>query len=604
MSRRNKKSEEKLTRAQIARALARVAMTTYRASPLAVVLKLIGALIMALVPLAAAYFAGLATTALAASFGGDMGAQHRVIWYIVAAAGLGMLTAIWSSLQAYVNELTSYKINAAVSDQLYEHFINLEYWRYDDKETADLFDKAQNFSLFFSRFFDTIAGILSAIVQITASLIALVVTHWVIGVMVVVAVVPGAIIQLKLSRLQSEHWRRMTEVRRKSNGITYNVFQPDNLAELRVYNAASAMLRLRAKYRDLDALDRIGFERKYMKKRLVADLFQAGVELGSLVMIATQIMQRLQPIGQFVYVQQLISRAFSSMQSMVSEVSGIDQDLATMFDYEKFMQLPRVAGGEAKLTSVPQQITINHVGFSYPGTSRDVLRDVSMHIERGEHVAIVGENGAGKSTLVKLLMGLYRPTAGTVEVDGKNLDQYDESAWRRNLGVLQQNFLRYFFTSVKDNVIFGDIESAYNPKQYKKALQDAEATAFVEKLPKKDETIPNRWYEDEDGANGVELSGGQWQRLALARNFYRDAPIIILDEPTSAIDALAESRIFKHLFSLKDKTIIAVSHRLTTVRKADRIYMMKDGAVVESGTCDELIAQKGEFYTMFESQIK
>jgi len=232
-----------------------------------------------------------------------------------------------------------------------------------------------------------------------------------------------------------------------------------------------------------------------------------------------------------------------------------------------------------------------------------VLRDVSLTIESGQHVAIVGENGAGKSTLIKLLTGLYAPTSGSVMVDDTSLSDISIDSWHDKLGVLQQDFISYGFASAKDNVYFGDTKRPFSAKRFESALDKAEAREFIEKLPKGIDSYVNPWMEDSDGNNGTELSGGQWQRLALARNFYRDSPIIILDEPTSAIDALAEARIFKHLFAEKDKTIITISHRLTTVQKADVVYMMKDGQVVETGTAAELIKQQGEFFTMFESQL-
>ncbi len=191
-----------------------------------------------------------------------------------------------------------------------------------------------------------------------------------------------------------------------------------------------------------------------------------------------------------------------------------------------------------------------------------------------------------------------------VMLDDENLEHIDVNTWHKYLGVLQQNYLAYGFATARDNVYYGDVNHPFNKVQYDEALSRAEAKSVIENLPSKEKTYLSTWMEDEAGNNGVDLSGGQWQRVALARNFYRDSPIIILDEPTSAIDALAESRIFKHLLTEKNRTIITISHRLTTVEKADVVYMLKDGQLVEQGTAKELIAKKGEFYTMFESQIK
>jgi ATP-binding cassette subfamily B protein/ATP-binding cassette subfamily C protein len=269
------------------------------------------------------------------------------------------------------------------------------------------------------------------------------------------------------------------------------------------------------------------------------------------------------------------------------------------------MQLPVRQSGGTVLVGAPQTIVFDDVSFHYPGKkAQDVLRHISFKIERNQHVAIVGENGAGKTTLIKLLTGLYHPTSGQLKLDDAPIEAVNVASWHRQLGVLQQEFIAYAFATARDNVRFGDVDAPADQDRLERALRDAEATEFIGKLPKGLDSYVNNWMEDDDGNKGTDLSGGQWQRLALARDFYRAAPIVILDEPTSAIDAMAEARIFKRLFSERNRTVITISHRLSTVKKADVIYMLKDGNIVETGTHDELIAKKGHFYHMFESQIQ
>ena len=188
-------------------------------------------------------------------------------------------------------------------------------------------------------------------------------------------------------------------------------------------------------------------------------------------------------------------------------------------------------------------------------------------------------------------------------LDGLNLAEIKLSDWHKYLGVLQQDFTQYGFASAKDNILLGDVSKPGDDERLNWAIDQAESREFLEKLPNGLDSYVHQWMEHSDGTPGVDLSGGQWQRLALARNFYRDSPIIILDEPTSAIDALAESRIFKRLFAMKNKTIITVSHRLTTVQKADTIYVLENGKVVEQGTHTELTAKRGAYHRLFESQM-
>jgi ATP-binding cassette subfamily B protein/ATP-binding cassette subfamily C protein len=385
--------------------------------------------------------------------------------------------------------------------------------------------------------------------------------------------------------------------------IEWQILQPRFMAELRLYGIVRYLLNMRVELRDKDEKARIEFERKYIGKKLAADVLEAAAEVTTLFWIAIQVINRLQPIGQFLYVQQIVSRTMTGVSGLVNTLSSIDEDIANLFDYNEFMALPAQSVGKESLQSVPRTIAVDNVSFHYPANEKLVLRDVSFSIAAGQHVAIVGENGAGKSTLIKLLTGLYEPTKGAIKLDHISLNNVKISSWHKYLGVLQQDYIAYGFATAKDNVYYGDTSKGFDSKRFDAALDKAEARSFLKKLPKGVDSYVNPWMEDADGNAGTDLSGGQWQRLALARNFYRDSPVIILDEPTSAIDALAESRIFKHLFGEKNKTIITISHRLTTIDKADVVFMMKDGQLVEQGTAKELITKRGEFYTMFESQI-
>jgi ATP-binding cassette subfamily B protein/ATP-binding cassette subfamily C protein len=584
-------------------AMFRVAQTTYRAAPLAIIVQLTGSIISAVLPIVTTYFAARATTALAEAYAGNHSAGRQVLLYVGITAVLGVVMTAWQSLENYVTQLMRYRVEAAMTDRMYEHFHEIDFWRYDDKETADMYDKAQQFARFFPYIFDRLASIVTQFITMLTGLVALIWVSWWLGLIVLAAVVPGIMIQFRLSRASAKHWKDNVETRRSQNMIEWQILQPRFMAELRLYGIVRYLLTMRIELRDKDEKARIEFERKYIGKKLAADVLEAVAEVTTLFWIALQVINRLQPIGQFLYVQQIVSRTMNGVSGLVNTISSIDEDIANLFDYNEFMALPAQSAGKQLLNAAPRVITIDHVSFHYPTNEKRVLRDVSFSIEVGQHVAIVGENGAGKSTLIKLLTGLYEPTKGSVRLDGIALNDIDVGSWHKYLGVLQQDYIAYGFATAKDNVYYGDTSQEFDVSRFETALDKAEASSFLRKLPRGVDSYVNPWMEDADGNPGTDLSGGQWQRLALARNFYRDSPVIILDEPTSAIDALAESRIFKHLLGEKNKTIITISHRLTTIDKADVVFMMKDGQLVEQGTAKELIAKKGEFYTMFESQI-
>lgn len=604
MPRRGSKSNErKLNARQKVLGIARVAAITYKASPLAVFIKLAGTLITSILPIVTTYFAALTTTELARAYAGDANAGAQAITYVIVTAVLGVALTAWSSLEQYVNQFVRYKIDAAISDQLYEQFLALDFWRYDDKKTADLFDKSKQFAQFFGYVFDKLASIVTSLISLVAGLVALLLVSWWLGLILMAAVIPGVIIQFRLSRAQVNHWSDNVETRRAKDMIEWNMFQVSAIAELRLYGMVRHLLDLRMKLRDKDEKVRIEFERKYIGKQLAADVLEAGAEVVALIYVTLQIIAHVQPVGQLLYVQQIVSRALTGSRGFVSQLSSIDEDIANLFDYNEFMQLPTAKQASKNKLTLPKTIRFDDVSFHYPANEQLVLNHISLEIKQGKHVAVVGENGAGKSTFVKLLLGLYRPTTGAVYVDNDNLAEVSTDAWHKHLGVLEQTSNKYSFATARDNILLGDVMHPVSNERFEAALDAAEARTFLEKLPKGLDNYVNQWIEHDDGTPGVDLSGGQWQRLALARNFYRNSPIIILDEPTSAIDALAESRIFERLLAKKDKTVITISHRVTTIEKADIIYMLENGEVVEQGTHSELVALKGRYYRMFKSQL-
>ena len=580
-----------------------VAKETYKAAPLASVVQLGGAFVTAILPIAITYYAALTTTALAEAYAGKAEAGQAAILYVVTTAFLGVAMTAWSSLEQYVSQMMRYRVEAAMSDRMYEHFLSLDFWRYDDKETADLYDRATNFGRFFPYVFDRVSRLVSNAVTAIISIIALALVSWWLSLIVLVAIIPGIYIQFKLSRAQVAHWNANVTTRRSKGILEWILGDQRQTSELRLYGVVRHLLDLRKKLRDQDEKARIEFERQYIAKQLGADILQAAAEVTALVFTVLQIIARQQPIGHFIYVQQVVSRVFSGTNSFVSGLSSLDEDLANLFDYQEFMQLPVRKGGDYTLRQVPAEIQLQNITFAYPNTKRNVIDNLSLVIKKGQHVAIVGENGAGKTTLVKILTGLYRPVLGDIQLDGRSLSDTDIASWHQQLGVLAQNSINYSFATARDNVLLGDVSRPYDDERYKDALAMAQAKTFINKLPSGDKSYINNWMEDEEGNKGTELSGGQMQRLALARNFYRNSPIIILDEPTSAIDALAESQIFNHLFADKTRTVITISHRLTTIERADVIFMLKEGKLVEQGTHNELVAKKGEYYKIFESQL-
>ncbi|MCD4850382.1 ABC transporter ATP-binding protein/permease [Arthrobacter sp. AK01] len=599
----NNTPPRKLALRPYARAVGQVLKVSFKASPVAVIMKVLGSLISATLPLVTTYFAALTTTALAAGYAGDPNAGPQAILYVVITAALGLFWGAFSSVDRYIQQLMSFKVGAIVGDMMYQRFLALEFWRYDDKETVDLYDRAKRFSDSYARVLDRIAAIFTQLVSVILAIGALVLVSWWIAVIVLVAIVPSVYLQFKLSREQIAHWNTQVDSRRQRRMIEQNLLRPQHIAEMRLYGIVGYLMDLRSRLRDADEKRRLDFQKRYIPKQLAADSLQYGAEVVSLIWVVGQIIARAQPVGQFLYVQQIVSRALSTANSLVSSLSSIDEDLANLKDYELFMALPVPSGNEKPLTTSPTTVELRDIRFSYTGSDIEVIKGISMTITAGQHIAIVGENGAGKSTLIRILAGLYRPDSGHVLLDGVDLAGIDVTSWHRHLAVLSQEFLKYEFATAAENIYLGDVDQPRNDDRIRRAASDAEAMEFINKLPNGLENHVSNWMEDPRGRKGSGLSGGQWQRLAMARNFYRDASFMVMDEPTSAIDALAEHRIFTRLFADRSSTIIAISHRLATIEKADIVYMLEDGRIAEQGTHKELVALRGRYFRMFESQL-
>lgn len=258
---------------------------------------------------------------------------------------------------------------------------------------------------------------------------------------------------------------------------------------------------------------------------------------------------------------------------------------------------PPAANPEPIPMPLTRGIEFRNVSFKYPGTDKWILRDVSFEIPARSKVAIVGENGAGKTTLVKLLSRLYDPVEGEIRFDGHDLREYDLGEVRRDVAVVFQDFFRYDL-SAADNVGFGEVRALDDRDRIQAAAKQAGAHDIIEALPKGYDTVLGRTFDE-----GVDLSGGEWQHLAISRAFLSDAQVLILDEPTAALDAFREHRLYEQVAELSaNKTVVFISHRFSTVRMADLIVVVEDGQVTELGDHETLIERNGKYAAMFNTQ--
>jgi ATP-binding cassette subfamily B protein len=301
----------------------------------------------------------------------------------------------------------------------------------------------------------------------------------------------------------------------------------------------------------------------------------------------------------------LVIGAFTSVSSTLSQISStfvsVDQHTTFLDDYFSFLAIDelikKIENPEPLPSNLDKGIVFDHVGFKYPGSTEYAVRDFSLTIKRGELIALVGENGAGKSTIVRLLLRFYDVDGGSISIGGVDLRNTDPEELRNRIGVLFQDYANYELT-VRENVTMGRPYAEVLDNRVLDSLRDARSEWLVKKMPNGLDSKVGRLFE-----GGHDLSGGEWQRLALARIMYRDADIWILDEPTSSLDPEAEAAIFAELKeNLKGRIGIVISHRFSTVRIADRIAVIADGKVAELGSHAELMKARGRYSELFELQ--
>ena len=445
-----------------------------------------------------------------------------------------------------------------------------------------------------------LSGLIRGAVGVVAVLVTLITIEPVLVLMVSIVFVPA---WLSASRRGEAFWRffwRMTPRDRERQYLASLLSDRDAAKEIRAFNLGEYLgSRHRSLYDErISELRRVAAGQLW--HALLANMVIAAVLAATLLVVgwlalsgSVQLSAAGIAVAGVAIVGARLSTAGYAAGTLTESARYVD-------DYLAFVELlPRVRQLEphSLAPSSFDKISVNGVSFSYPTATDPAIRDVSVSIGTGEIVALVGENGSGKTTLAKLLAGLYRPATGTVTWDGIDLNGVDAAKLRTSIAVIFQDFVR-FHLRARDNVGLGRVDAIDGLDDIREAARHANADEFLSSLPNGYETILGPEFE-----GGSDLSIGQWQRVALARAFFRQAPFVILDEPTAALDPRAEHDLFERIRGLlAGRTVLPISHRFSSVRNADRIYVLQSGRVTEAGTHDELMGVEGHYAELFRLQ--
>lgn len=524
-----------------------------------------------------------------------------LVWPTMALAGLmagaTVLGAARANLGRYLGE--------SVASRTYQEFlqtaaaVSLRYF-----ESATFYDRLQRVEASVAtRPFQVTQALFGIIGGAAAALgvgAVLVGIHPVLPALLIIGGAPMMLANRRESRREFAFSVAQTPRRRHRLYLSYLLTARDNAKEVRAFDLGQA---LRSRFHENYGEYLVDLARHLRRRTLLSLIGNLGTALvltGTLLVLVLLIAEGQVSVAQAGAALVAIRTLQGQIQTLLGGTQAIFESGLFLQDVDNFMAVGDGARDEESGEEPPtdfEVIAVEDVRFAYPGSSAEALKGVDLQIRRGQVVALVGENGSGKTTLAKVLAGLYDPSSGSVRWDGTDTRSYSRGALRTRVAVIFQDFVRYAF-SARENIELGRVSHAGDDVRMHDAARRAGAESFLSSLPQGFETTLSRIFK-----GGRDLSGGQWQRVAIARAFYRDAQLMILDEPTAALDPRAESELYAALRDvLAGRTAVFISHRFSSVRSADVIYVMEDGRVVEAGSHDELIVAAGRYAELFRLQ--
>jgi ATP-binding cassette subfamily B protein len=573
----------------------------WESGPTVVVLGLVSRVIAALLPPALFWVSKLIIDTIFHILTTHQPIQPRLWWLVAVEFGLAVAAGALGRVIDYLDALLAGKYTHHVSVRVMEHAASLDLMAYEDPAFYDRLERARVQATDRLYMIQAIGRLIQQVITtITLSISIMVFSPWLL-LLLVVGVIPAFVGETHFAFLGYAKNFRQTPIRRQLDYLRILGGSKEAAKELKLFGLKDFLTgRFKGLSTQVYEEDIALARRKVVAGGFLTAIGTAGYYT-AYVFAVWRTVTGVFSFGTLTLLANAIREASSNLQQTFSTLSTIADQALFLTDLIAFFEMRPTIQSKPNALLAPRPIRrgfeFRNVSFRYPGSSRLILNGLNFHLHPGERIALIGENGEGKTTIVKLLTRLYDPVEGQVLLDGVDLREYNLEDLYREIGVIFQDFMRYEMTA-RENIAVGKIEQIDNLPLVEQSAQKSMAEDVVAKLPSGYEQMLGRRF---DG--GVDLSGGEWQKIALARAYLRDAQVLILDEPTSALDARSEYEVFQRFAELTTgKMALFISHRFSTVRMADRIVVLENGRIAEEGNHDALTNLGGRYAEMFELQ--
>jgi ATP-binding cassette subfamily B protein len=573
----------------------------WQSGPVVVSLGLVFRLISSLIPLAALWITKLIIDGIVQVVSSHQPVKPLLWWLVAAEFAIAIFGSILGRTIDYLDALLADKYTRHVSIQVMKHAAELDLTTYEDPVFYDRLERARVQATDRLGMIQSIGRLVQQVITAASlSVSILLFSPWLL-LLLIGGILPAFFGESHFAFLGYAKNFRQTPVRRELDYLRVLGGSREAAKELKLFGLKNFLIERFTRLSDHIYGENVDLARRRLIAGSLLSIIGTIGYYSAYVYVIWRTVTGSLTIGTLTFLTGAIVQASGNIQQIFSVLSSIADQALFLTDLLAFFEMQPTIRSKPHALSAPRPIVggfeFRNVSFRYPGTSRLVINGLDLHLRAGERVALIGENGEGKTTLVKLMTRLYDPVEGQVLLDGVDLREYDLEDLYREIGVIFQDFMRYEMTA-RENIAVGRIDEINNLPLLKAAAGQSMANEVVERLPRDYEQMLGRRFE-----NGVDLSGGEWQKIALARAYLRDAQVLILDEPTAALDARSEFEVFQRFAELTaGKSALFISHRFSTVRMADRIVVLHDGRIAEDGNHDNLLNLGGRYAGMFEMQ--